>query len=69
MFEVILDEHSVRELNAVTRLAFSQSENLALKTRGERAYLLMLEKASMLIVLFFILMVVVALDLPGWLED
>ena len=34
---------------------------------GERAYLLMLEKASMLIVLFFILMIVVALELPGWL--
>ena len=27
----------------------------------------MLEKASMLIVLFFILMFVVALDVPGWL--
>ena len=37
------------------------------ENQGERAYLLMLEKASMLIVLFFILMVVVALDLPGWL--
>ena len=27
----------------------------------------MLEKASMLIVLFFILMIVVAFELPGWL--
>ena len=46
-------------------LLFLKSKGV--EDEGERAYLLMLEKASMLIVLFFILMFVVALDVPGWL--
>ena len=45
-------------------LLFLKSKGV--ENEGERAYLLMLEKASMLIVLFFILMITVALELPGW---
>ena len=45
-------------------LLFLKSKGV--ENEGERAYLLMLEKASMLIVLFFILMITVALGLPGW---
>ena len=45
-------------------LLFLKSKGV--ENKGERAYLLMLEKASMLIVLFFILMITVALELPGW---
>ena len=48
-------------------LLFLKSGAAGAENEGERAYLLMLEKASMLIVLFFILMIVVALELPGWL--
>lgn len=48
-------------------LLFLKSGAAGTENEGERAYLLMLEKASMLIVLFFILMFVVALDVPGWL--
>ena len=40
-------------------LLFLKSGAAGAENEGERAYLLMLEKASMLIVLFFILMIVV----------
>jgi hypothetical protein len=45
-------------------LLFLKSKGI--ENEGGRAYLLMFEKASMLIVLFFILMITVALGLPGW---
>lgn len=47
-------------------LLFLKSGAKDVENEGERAYLLMFEKASMLLVLFLILMVTVALDLPGW---
>ena len=47
-------------------LLFLKSGAKDVENEGERAYLLMFEKASMLLVLFLILMTTIALDFPGW---
>ncbi|MGB0515427.1 MAG: hypothetical protein ACPGKR_00610 [Poseidonia sp.] len=47
-------------------LLFLKSGAKDVENEGERAYLLMFEKASMLLVLFLILMTTVALNFPGW---